>query len=156
MQSDLFANPVQFAIWLRQQKNMQGMCSCCGRFAKIYRRRLHATLARQLIDFYQIGGGDRYLHSSVIARGSGNSDFTIAKHWGLIYPDTGQQPLPEKKSAGRWRLSSEGIKFVLNGNSIAKYAYIYQDEVIGFSDETVTISQCLKEKGFDYNELMGK
>ena len=135
-----------------------GECDCpvCGRFAKVWKRRIHTGIAIQLIELYKLGGYTDYVHTSkLIAPGaSGVGDFSKAKYWDLI------QEMPEpvdqldKKSNGYWRLTRRGVDFVLNTAAIQEYAFVYDDTVLKFDGNTVTIEDCLGKK-FNYNELWG-
>lgn len=128
-------------------------CPCCGRFAKIYRRTLHTSVALQLITLFKKGGHHKYIHvSELIPPGtSGSGDFTKAKYWGLIEE---QEHTPgKKKSSGYWALSDKGIAFVRGNWSIHKYALVYDDRVLGFDGEEINIRSCLGNE-FDYSQMM--
>jgi hypothetical protein len=143
--------PQQFINLLKQEKEMH--CPCCGRYAKIYARTLHQNPAEKLVTLYTMGGGDWFFHTSrLVKRGETSiGDFTKAKYWGLI--EERQNDDVTKKTSGYWRLTSKGIAFVEREISIPKHAYIFDDKVIGFSEERMFITDCFK-KYFDYEELM--
>lgn len=153
MQFDLpLANPNEFKNWLMQKPHMQGDCPCCGRFAKVYKRKLNSTLASQLIKFYRIGGADKFVHSRNIVLGTSTGDFGKAKHWGLIYAKENESDV--SKTSGMWRLTKKGVEFVEGKVGIYQYALIYLDKVIDYSGPLIGIGQCLEDK-FNYRELMG-
>lgn len=130
-------------------------CPCCGRHAQIYDRRLHHTAAKKLILLLQKGGDQTYVHTAdLVERGEVSiGDFTKAKYWRLIEE---REPDSEvKKTSGLWRLTAKGIEFVHGRLTIPRIAKIFDDRVIGFSEDHVTIQQCLDGGGFNYAELMG-
>lgn len=127
----------------------EGRCPCCGRFNKVYARKLHSTIARQLITLYRAGAHQRYVHS----KKAGGPDFTIAKFWGLIEAKPNDRP-EVKKDSGFWALTDLGVEFVLGRVSVPKYAHLYDDRVLSFSEEKSDIRSCLGNK-FSYSDLMG-
>ncbi len=160
-QSDLFAGGTLLEVakhdLFEKLKHGEAVtCPCCERFAKIYERKIHTTMAKQLIEFYHLGGYSGYLHikETVGNKRSGSGDFTKLKYWNLIEKSE-QPPKPEQKSSGWWKITEPGFKFLQNKISVPKYAIVWDDVVLRFSDETTTISEALGEK-FSYPELMGK
>lgn len=128
-------------------------CPCCGRYAKVYRRTLHTSVALQLITLFKKGGHRKYIHvSELIPPGtSGSGDFTKAKYWGLIEE---QEHVADKtKKSGYWALSDKGVAFVRGNWNIPKYALVYDDRVLGFDGEEITIRACLGNE-FNYSQLM--
>lgn len=135
------------------QNGYKGDCPHCGRYAQVYRRRLHHTVARQLIQLYRLNGANEYVHvrDLVTAADSGAGDFTKAKYWGLI---TEKQHFgTDKKASGYWRLTPNGVDFVNNLVRIQEIAIVFDDTVLGFSGNWVGIKQCLSDK-FDYFTIM--
>lgn len=141
----------QFFIDLRN--GWEGKCPCCNRFAKVYHRAIHTSVALQLIQLLRLGGGVDFIHASrLIPRGiTGSGDFSKAKYWSLIEesPNTDEA----KKASGSWRLTSLGIDFVRGQARLKKYAAVYDDCVLWVHGPMVSIEDCLKDK-FDYQELM--
>lgn len=134
--------------------NHEAKCPCCDRVARIYKRHLHSSVARQLIMLYR-QNPDGYVHvSDLIPDGqAGAGDFTKAKYFGLIYEMPHE--VGKKKKSGYWKLSRKGRRFVEGIEEIPTYAIVYEDNVIGWDNDTVTIKDCLGKK-FNYLELMGK
>ncbi len=128
-------------------------CPCCGRWAQMYQRRIHTSIALQLIELYKLGGTYDYIHASrLIHKGvSGAGDLSKAKYWGLIEekPSDGRT-----KSSGYWMLTDLGLQYVTDRARVPYIAFVYDDKVLGFSERLSGIREALKEK-FDYQELMG-
>lgn len=131
----------------------KGNCPCCGRYAQVYERKIHTSMALQLIELYKLGGAYDYIHlSRLIPRGvSGAGDFSKTVYWGLISekPDSGDQ-----KSSGYWMLTEQGIAYVTDNLKVPYVAFVYDATVLGFSERLCGIRDALKEK-FNYSELMG-
>lgn len=153
MQPELFERPDIFKDWLMQRKGQQGNCPCCGRYAKIYKRRLNSTMAKQLIRFYHLGAANEFVHTSKVVAGTGVGDFSKMRIWGLLKPAK-IKPKNGSNTSGKWKLTADGVAFVENRRPVRQYAHIYLDELIEFSGDAVSIIDCLKSKGFNYHELM--
>jgi hypothetical protein len=127
-------------------------CPCCGRYAQVYQRRLHTSIALQLIELYKLGGTYDYIHASkLIPKGvSGAGDLSKAKYWGLI---SEKQPDGNQKSSGFWMLTDLGVQYVTDRAKVPYIAHVYNDTVLGFSSRLSGIREALSEK-FDYQQLM--
>ena len=135
----------------------EGHCPACGRFCKVYHRRIHSNMARQLIALYHLSkisrqeAGSDYVHTRQVRAMCSYSDFTLAKHWGLVEAKLNHDE-PTKKETGLWKLTPAGVQFVEGATLIPKYAYLFDDRCIGFSEEMVGIHASLGRK-FNYQEL---
>jgi hypothetical protein len=59
---------------------------------------------------------------------------------------------PTKKHSGIWRATKRGVLFAQNRLQVPKKVYTYNAEVEGFSEELVTIKDCVGS--FDYSAVM--
>lgn len=132
-------------------------CDCphCGRYAQVYKRHINATIAKQLIMLMKLGGhGANYVHASnLIPDGqTGQGDLTKAKYFGLI------KAMPEnsdaKKSSGYWSLTEDGVLFVKGKKDIPEHLFVFDDKVIGKSEEKIFIGDALASGGFNYRDVM--
>jgi hypothetical protein len=130
-------------------------CPCCGRYAQIYRRKFHSSMAVQLIKLFAAGGSFKFVHASklIINNMAGIGDFTKAKYWGLIYPMEKPEDHTTTKTSGFWRLTSHGEAFVRGLISIPREVVVFDDRVLAIGDEKTTIREALNDK-FDYAELL--
>jgi hypothetical protein len=132
-------------------------CPCCGRYAQIYRRKFHSSMAYQLMRLYRMGGNLRFIHASklILPNMAGIGDFTKAKYWGLIIPKDKAiyDTETDKKSSGFWRITPEGEKFIKGLIAIPHEVYVFDDQVLGVSHEGITIRDALGTK-FDYQQLL--
>ena len=131
-------------------------CPCCGRWAQLYRRRLHATVARQLIELYRLGSKEAraFVHASMlIPKGqAGSGDLGKAAYWDLIEqkPPTPDSP---SKASGYWRLTISGLHFVLGVGKINEVALVFDDRVHSYEGALIGIKESLGI-AFDYSALM--
>jgi hypothetical protein len=133
-------------------------CPCCGQRVKRYARNLYSTQAYCLIRLYRITeleGEDFYHWRKLIENvgGSLGEDFPKLRFWGLIR-EADTRTL-DRNASGYWKITQKGKDFVLGIISVPKKVYIFNNKFRGFSDDTITIQQALKDK-FDYRELMGQ
>lgn len=131
-----------------------GPCHCetCGRYAQVYKRRIHSAVARELIIMWNLARED-YIHAGrlILSGFTGVCDLSKGKYFGLVAQRENTDD--GLKSSGYWRLTQKGIDFVKNGARIPSYVLVFDDRVIGVSETTVDINDCLGDK-FDYRNLM--
>ena len=140
-------------IWRGVIEDKGGHFPCCDRWGKIYPRTLNKTMARSLVwlAHHSIGNDDwidvpkdgpRWLIRS--------NQLPALRWWGLIHRlDTEDEA---QKHSGLWRATAKGIQFAQNRLEVPKKVYTYDANVIGFSDETIKIENCIAQ--FNYAEVM--
>jgi hypothetical protein len=135
------------------------ICPCCHKYVKVYKRSINATMVRALFVFYDKKGRwvnlENYLKTDKklgsIIRGG---EWCKLKCWDLI-----EKSEDVKEEGGRssfFRITDKGCAFIEEMLDVPKYAFVFNNEVVGFDeDNTVSVQDCLKKK-FDYDELMGR
>lgn len=136
-------------------------CPVCDRLVVIARRGFTASMGYAMVLVYQRAqhiGWDEWIHVEELIKSApvptaiaGNC--TLPHFWGVLEKKMGERP-DGSKSVGYYRLTALGRQFVEGNAAIPKTAYMYNNEVIDFSDEKVFISD-LKGKEFNYREVMG-
>ncbi len=140
------------SMWRGVINDDGGRCPCCDRWGKIYPRSLNETMALSLVWLaaQSVDGewinipqrGPRWLVRS--------NQLPTLRWWGLVERlDTGDKT---KKHSGLWRATEKGILFAQNRLQVPKKVYTYNAEVEGFSEELVTIKDCVES--FDYSAVM--
>jgi hypothetical protein len=130
-------------------------CPCCGQLAKRYKRTIYSSQVAQLISLYRLNrkhGWERYFHRTIVVRAANNNDLGFLRHWGLLELEPNVDP--SKKDSGNFRITDLGRRFVEMKERVPKSCFQYNDNVEGFTEETVDCREALKER-FDYGELMG-
>jgi len=143
--------------WLRQRVEKGVDCPCCNQLAKVYTRKLYASMAAALLFFYKnFESTEWHSKAQLIARSGslattfGGGDFAKLAYWGLIDDDD-----PAKRTSGLWQITGRGGRFVRREITVPSHIRLYDGKCLGFSEEQVTIDQCLGKK-FNYSELMGE
>ena len=149
--------------WLRPRLTVGAICPLCHQFAKIYKRKLSSSMAYALILIYRAfrNGPDVWLHVpeylsrnslfGVVVRGG---DWAKLVHWGLIVSKGDEVRDDKSPRTGLYKITDLGRAFVEGRVSVPRYAYIYNEQCLRMSDETlVTIQQALGDR-FNYAELM--
>lgn len=134
---------------LRDEVEDGATCPTCTQKAKVYRRRIHHTLAVSLIKLHRLGGTKDWVH--VASQIGPACELGKARYWGLV-----EEQKYRKEDGGRsgwWRLTSKGQDFVLGRITIPTYARIYDGRCLNLVGERVDIHDCLPS-GFNYNNLM--
>ena len=130
-------------------------CPCCKQTVKMYKRNIHATMAKALINLYRLGGWQHLREIYGLDKDDKaaiSTDFATFKHWGLIEQQENEDKT--KRTSGVWRITQAGIDFVNKRMTVYKYVKIYNTQFLGFDkSKRVTILDCLGKK-FDYHELM--
>lgn len=133
----------------------EGMdCPCCGQFIKVYRRRIHSTMAKQLIQFLRYCEKNFKLEAHVRDFIDGHpGDFAKLAYWGLIVQKA-KADGEDQKSSGRWSLTTRGVRFARYQTVEPTYARVRDGEVLGLEGPAIDIAQCLGKK-YSYSEVMG-
>jgi hypothetical protein len=137
------------------------VCPCCDRWLKVYRRKFNGTMARSVIWVaYQrqrqilSGGNSDWVHVQKLAPAwlLRSKQLSITSKWDLVRAMPNENN-PKVKGSGWWRETEKGLSFVRNQAPIPEYAYLYNNSVIGFSEELVYARDTLPV-GFDYRDIM--
>lgn len=125
-------------------------CPCCDQFAKVYERGIHATTASEMIRFWRIAGQNWSKPIDVIGKNS--PDLLKCRFWKLLEREEGFRSDGSNR-VGIWRITDKGVAFIKGEISVPEKALIYNNKLLGFTENQVTIQDCLKDK-FNYSELM--
>jgi hypothetical protein len=132
-------------------------CRECGRFLKVYHRKLSRSMMRGLVRLFrlEITYPDRkFFHVKLFDKEGARGEFGVVSSWGL----TQERPNDTlgKKSSGYWAITEFGRRFILLGERVPQYAILkWRSQLLGFSGIMVDAKQCLEtDNKFDYSELM--
>jgi hypothetical protein len=136
------------------------VCPCCGRFVRVYRRRLHAEMARFMILLYRRGSTSRSWHSTreVLGDKGGNkasTDATYLVHWGLVERAAAENAAGAP--AGHLRLTPLGVAFVERRATAPSHMTLLNNEPAPFAGEEPEVGiEAALGKRFSYDDLMGR
>ena len=145
---------VQAQDQLKASINDGTYCPCCGKWCKVYPRKLSAQMARFLIRLVRVYARTedwvhvREVHGRTAEKAA--TDASYLKHWGLLVP---RPKDPMMKSSGYYKPTQLGVDFVFNRILVRKKGFFWNNTAIDWSDATTDINDALGD-GFDYAELM--
>jgi hypothetical protein len=146
------ASLAQVRAWLAKYRNDGCVCPACDQHVKVYRRKIHATMARQLIIMYRTAGTDWFHLPTMLPEARGGDPVKLA-YWGLIESDNRLRE--DGGKAGYWRVTEFGRLFVQNRTEVREYAEVYNGQLLALTGSLVGIREALGSD-FSYNELMGE
>ena len=136
-------------------------CPCCGQYCRIYKRKMHATMALALVMIYhwfRQNPNAGWLHvpaflvkvkrDSTIAGG----DAAKLRFWGVIERAPGERDDGSDR-IGRYRITEIGRQFVEGKIAIPRYVFLYNQSLLRVSEEMTTIREALGDR-FSYEALM--
>lgn len=129
-------------------------CPCCTQNCKVYPRGINSTQARTLMWMFRISPDrETFINMPKMAPKwiTKTNQHSSLKYWDLI--EKKQNDDKSKSSSGLWRLTEKGLKFVLRQVEVPKKVFIYDDKIIGRSEETIKIDDAIGTK-FSYESLM--
>lgn len=143
---------VEAKDWLRARVEDGVECPCCTQFAKVYRRKIHTTMAADLITAYRVTG-HHWFHLPTLLDGRHPGDFGKLAHWELVVEMPAVRADGSNR-AGWWRVSDHGRRFVLGEIRVPKYAHLYDGRLLKLDrSEWVSIRDALGDR-FNYDDLM--
>lgn len=139
----------QAKAWLRDRIDEGERCPCCTQFAKVYKRKIHSTMARDLVSLWRRFGRDEWFHLADHVGHPG--DFAKLRYWGMVVEEVERRP--DGGRSGWWLISLIGERFVRGSIGVEKYAHIYDGRCLQMSGGLVWVRDALGDR-FDYEELM--
>ena len=158
-QGDLFGplfTEVKIEFWETLESGGERDCPCCGRFAKIYKRKLNSGMARALIwvwkrnglSWFNLESELRYLIKAE-PKTPRSGDPAKLCYWELL-----DRAVKENKgSPGDFRVTPKGERFAKNQIRVPRHVFVYDTRRRGFSDEGTDVEDALGNH-FDWSELM--
>jgi hypothetical protein len=135
---------------LRKHLDEGARCPCCTQFAKVYRRKIHAAMARDLVITYR-EAGDEWFHVRKVL-GYHHGDFAKLAMWELI--EESSEKRDDGGRAGWWRVTPLGTRYVSGVHRVPKYARVYDGRLLSLDhSELVDIHDALGTK-FSLADLM--
>ena len=136
-----------------EMKGSGGVCPCCDRFTKFYKRPLNRTMVSGL---YWIIDAPKDMDGYVSVAENGpvwllrSNQHTILKHWGLVEQAVNTDS--KLSDSGRWRPTELGLQFANEKKRVKKYALLFNDNCSGLMGELVFAKHIVSR--FNYAEIM--
>jgi len=148
----------ELKAYLRRNFNEGVRCPCCEQFVKIYKRRINCQMAKSLIDLYFMPGArnGKWYHRVDFKddRFAGGGDFAKLRYWNLVEEKPNLEDV-DKKCSGMWKITKDGMDFVVGRLQVPKYVHVYNTKVYDKSGDMIGITTALGTK-FSYRELMNR
>lgn len=129
-------------------------CPLCTQFAKVYKRSINSSMARDLIMMYRDSGKD-WCHLPTVRakqKSRGNREESKLRYWGLVREDP-EAIREDGGRAGWWQVTDKGELWVQGKIRVPKYALVYDSRCLGLKGEPVDIQTALGRR-FNLEELM--
>lgn len=130
-------------------------CPCCQKFARRYRRKFNATMARSLIWLVRSweDNGKNWVDVPKTAPRwlVRSNQLPTVRWWDMV-----ERPYntdSTKKHSGLWRPTERGVEFAHKRLRVPEQAVTYNGEVEGLVGDSIWITDALGTK-FDYSEIM--
>lgn len=135
--------------WLQERLDDGQDCPCCGQLAKVYRRKIHAAMARDLIRAWRcVGSGWFHIRTTL---GHDGGDFAKLAYWGLI--EEFDVTRDDGGRAGWWRITGRGQAYLCDAYKVPKYVRVYNGQLLNHTGDLVGIRDALGTR-FRYDDLM--
>ena len=153
-QFDLFEGEGMFLAKMRNNWNKSiesdgSFCPCCGKWGKVYKRKLDQHLALCLKWISRQGDEDGWV--DVQNKGPRwmlkSKTYPLLEHWQMIES--------QSKRSGVWRVTLRGQDFLAGHTSVPAAVHIYDNRVWGFEAEEVSFRGCFGRQ-FDFDEMMSE
>lgn len=135
--------------WVRDHAEDGVTCPVCTQLAKVYRRKIHAAMGRDLIIARRVAGADWFHVRTTLGHDGG--DFAKLVYWRLIVEYDAKRD--DGGRAGWWRITDRGKAYVLDQLRVPKYARIYDKRLLNLTGDMVGIRDALGVR-FRYDDLM--
>ena len=165
-QSDMFGVPslrpdtianARRELFAAAQQPKGTVCPCCDKFTKVYHRKFNSGMALSLIYAYRFhnetaGRFVEFQHVCMERYGRFPGDYSKLEWWKMLEKKDAP-PEGGAKSAGLWRITEKGHRFVRDEISVASHALEYRGIPLRFDGDEIRIADALGKK-FNYPELM--
>lgn len=147
-------------VWLFEQAEIRAQhCPLCEQTVRVYKRKLHAQMARALVLIYRFfeTHPDEWLdiNNYLLKVGvhSGKSNVALLRHWGLIERRAGEKD-DGNPNCGRYRITDKGRLFVQSRLTVPKYIRLYNNRLLEMDERQTTDIHSALGDDFYYSELV--
>lgn len=142
-------------IWRTAIEHDGGYCGVCGRWGKIYARKINQTMARALLwlcDAQKNEAGWVDVPNTGPQWLVRSNQLPTLRWWELVerMPNLG---VNKTKFSGMWRPTVQGYDFANGVLSVPHKVFTYNGDVEAYGPEKVYIKQCLGDN-FDYDTVL--
>jgi hypothetical protein len=125
-------------------------CPCCDQYARVYRRRLNASMVRALLCMYVEAGTTDYVHTPTLLAGKRGEEARLS-YWSLIRESDGERTDGGRR--GWWRVTDRGELFLNGDITVPSHALVYNGRCLQLDGDPIGVRDALGS-GFDLRELL--
>jgi hypothetical protein len=131
-------------------------CPCCGRYVRVYQRKLNSGMALAFSKLCRIHLRDdkRAVHAREVCEPTKNRDFSQLRFWDLM------EELPKSedqhgRTSGYWLPTAKGLAFYYGSIRVPRFRIHVsgEDETTAWSSELISLREALPDN-FDYDGLL--
>jgi len=147
----IYLSDAKDALLAAVKRGESARCLCCNRLAKVYRRKMHATMGKFLCDLARttFEKEREWIHVNELRPENGN--YGMLRLWELARPANRRSG--HANAHGLWSITPEGLRFAKGASKIKERVILFNGSPIGFDGEDVGIETVLGTR-FSYAELM--
>ncbi len=128
-------------------------CPCCDQLAKVYKRPIGRSNARDLLNAFRRHGIGEWFHfQSLPGKIQNGGDTGKLRFWGLVDEQT-EILRDDGGRCGYWQITTKGRAWLLGQISVPKYARIYDGKLLELTGRDWTIRDAMG-KDFRLDEIM--
>lgn len=134
-------------------------CPTCGQLTNTYRRKINAGMAAALIALYRKAPNGEWVKWPELIKAARwmppsayGGDPAKLQLWDFVEQMDAERKDGSKRN-GYWRLTPNGVKFVLGLRLAPEHILVKLNEIVGYEGEQVLIQHCIGA-AFDYREAM--
>lgn len=130
-----------------------GICPCCGKFARSYKRIINKGMTKILYWLYFQSKDGLWVDFPAKAPRNlmRNNEISRLALWGFV--ESKENDDYAKKDSGIWRITKKGRNFIFGGIKVPKYYEVYNNKIFNASVKEVYFQDCV-DIDFDYRTLM--
>jgi hypothetical protein len=138
----------------------EGLCRYCGGKMYLWKRPINRDICVSAIVLrrcHDLGHNYVNMEQMLLVNGSlavaKNRDFHKMRYWGLAEPMPGHRE-DGSTHTGYWRSTERGRAFSRGEITLPRYAFVYHNNVLGYSTEQAHIREA-RIRNFNYQEILG-
>ncbi len=131
-------------------------CPCCHRFSHFNRFKINRSMVLAACSLYakRHSTDDGFVHHKKFMLGFSRGFYDLGR-FGFLEQRQKNDADQAKRTSGYWKLTQGGIDFLMGKTRVPKYAYVFDDEVRGYSEELISVHDAMGEN-FNFYETIGE
>lgn len=114
------------------------LCPCCNKYVRVYKRKLHAEMARFLINLIKVYAVKQdwvNVREVITTNTKRSTDGSYLVHWGLV--------VKHEDWTGYYRPTVEGVQFALGKIAVPKHVFLLNNVLTDIDEDFIKINEAL-------------